>query len=60
LDQKFKVHQKDRTEALKEPCTLVANREMISLKNTSIRTGSFFMTNSRLPVIKCESISYGI
>ncbi len=56
----FKVHQKDKTDAVKEPCTLVANREMISRKNGSTRTGSFLMTSSRLPVITCESISYGI
>ncbi|MFI5424268.1 MAG: hypothetical protein WB975_04490 [Nitrososphaeraceae archaeon] len=56
----FKVHQKDKIDALKEPCTLVANREMISLKNGSTRTGSFLVASSRLPVIICESISYGI
>jgi hypothetical protein len=56
----FKVHQKDKTDAVKEPCTLVANREMISAKNGSTRTGSFLMTSSRLPVITCESIGYGI
>jgi hypothetical protein len=56
----FKVHQKDKIDALKEPCTLVANRKMISAEKGSIGTGSFFMASSRLPVIICESISYGM
>ena len=56
----FKVHQKEKTDALKETCTIVANREMIFPKNGSTRTGSFLITSSRLPVITCESISYGI
>jgi len=61
LDQKvFKVHQKDKIDALKDPCTLVANRKMISPEKGSIGTGSFFMASSRLPVIICESISYGM
>ena len=56
----FKVHQKDKTDAVKGPCTLIANREMISPKNGSTGTGSFLMNSPRLPVITCESISYGI